>query len=79
MIVRDERADTVSVEGKVEREGSAGMILMSPQSARMETRRGRWSDVSRVRQGVVKKANGSLFKYEHCCVEVESETEQIRW
>ena len=47
---------------------------MSSQSAKSETRRGRWSDVNRERRGIMKKANGSLFRQEYCCVEVERET-----
>ena len=36
------------------------MVWMSPQSAKMETRRGRWIDVNRERRGVMKKANSTV-------------------
>ena len=38
--------------------GGPGLVWMSPQSAKIETRRGRWSDVNRERRGIMKKANG---------------------
>ena len=60
------------------RTGGPGLVWMSPQSAKMETRRGRWSDVNREQLGVMKKANRSLMRYEYCCVEVERETGQTR-
>ena len=63
---------------KEERAGGQGFVWMSPQSAKMETRTGRWSNVNRERQGVMMKASGSLMRYEYCCVEVERETEQTR-
>ena len=47
---------------KEERAGGPGLVGMSPQSAKMETRRGRWSDVNRERWGVMKKASGSLMR-----------------
>ena len=40
---------------KKEAEGP-GLVWMSPQSAKIETRRGRWSDVNRERRGIMKKA-----------------------
>ena len=52
------------------------MVWMTPQSAKIEARRGRWSDVNCERQGVMKKANGSLLRQEYGCVEVERETGQ---
>ena len=55
-----------------------GLVWMSPQSAKMEMRRGRWSDVNRERRGVMKKANGSLLIQEYSCVEVKRETGQTR-
>ena len=80
MIVREKRADVVGAEGERGRSGRAGidMDVTSPQSAKMETRRGRWSDVNRERQGVMKKANGSLLRQEYCCVEVKRETGETR-
>ena len=39
--------------------GGPGLVWMSPQSAKIETRRGRWSDVNRERRGIIKKANGT--------------------
>ena len=52
------------------------MVWMSPQSAKIETRRGRWSDLNRERRGVMKKANGSLLRQEYCCVDVEREQDR---
>ena len=49
---------------------------MTPQGAKMETRRGSGSDVNRKRRGVIKKANGSLMRKEYCCIEMEMETGQ---
>ena len=61
MIVRQKRADIVGAEGERRKSGRAGLVWMSPQS-KMETTRGRWSDVNRERRGVMKKANGSLMR-----------------
>ena len=63
---------------KEKEEGAGGprLVWMSPQSAKIETRRGRWSDVNRERRGIMKKANGSLFRQEYCCVEVKRKTGQ---
>ena len=47
---------------KEKRAGEPGLVWMSPQSARMETRRGRWRNVNRESQAVMKKANGSLLR-----------------
>ena len=58
--------------------GGPGLIWISPQSAKMETRRGKWSDVNRERWGVMKKTNGSLLRQGYCCVEVERETGQTQ-
>ena len=44
VIHREKRADIVGVEGK--EEGGPGLVWMSPQSAKMETRRTRWIDVN---------------------------------
>ena len=63
---------------KEEKAGGSGLVWMSPQSAKIETRRGRWSDVNRERRGVMKKANGSLVRKEYCCVEVKRETGHMR-
>ena len=52
------------------------MVRMSPQSAKIETRRGKWSNVKRERRGIMKKANESLFRQEYCCVQVKREMEQ---
>ena len=56
--------------------GGPGLVWISPQSANIETRRGRWSDVNRERLDIMKKANGSLLTQEYCCVEVERERGQ---
>ena len=56
--------------------GGPGLVWMSPQSAKIETRRGRWGDVNRERRGVMKKVNGILLRQEYCCVEVKKKTEQ---
>ena len=72
MIVREKRADIVGAEGA----GGPGLVWMSQQSAKIETRRGRWSDVNRERRGIMKKASESLFRQEYCCVEVKRETGQ---
>ena len=44
MIIREKRADIVGAEGERRRSGRAGLVWMSPQSAKIETRRGRWSE-----------------------------------
>ena len=61
-------------------EGARGprLVWMSLQSAKMETRRERWSDVNRERRGVMKKADGSLLRQEYCCVEMKWVTGQTR-
>ena len=47
---------------KEEIAGEPGLVWMSPQRAKMGTSRGRWSDVSRERRDVMKKAKfGSLL------------------
>ena len=63
-----------------EKEGAGGpeLVWMTPQSAKLETRRGIWSDVHCERQGIMKKANGNLLRQEYCCVEVKRETGQTR-
>ena len=40
---------------KEERAGGPGLVRMSPQSVKMETMRGRWSDINRERRDVMKK------------------------
>ena len=61
---------------KEEEEGGPGLVWMSPQSAKIEARRGSWSDVNCERRGVMKKANASLLRQGYCCIEVERETGQ---
>ena len=78
VIIREKRADIVGAEGERRRSGRPVLVWMSPQSAKMETRRGRWSDVNRERRDVMKKANGSLLRNEYCCVEVKREAGQTR-
>ena len=78
MIVREKRADIVVQREKEEGAEGPGLVWMSPQSAKMETRKGRWSDVNRERLGVMKKANGSLLRQKYCCVEVDRETGQTK-
>ena len=60
----------------VERAGESGFLWMSPQSAKMVARKGRWSDGSRERRGIMKMGGGSFFRCEYCCLEVERETGQ---
>ena len=58
MIVREKRADIVGAEGERKTSGRAGIgmdVSMSPQSAKMATRIGRWSDVNRECRAVTKK------------------------
>ena len=45
-----------------ERASGPGLVWMSLQSSKMETRRGRCSNVNREREGVMKKANGRLLR-----------------
>ena len=78
MIVREKRADIVGTEGEKRKIGTPGLVWMSLQSTKMETRRGRWSYVNRERRGVMKKANGSLLRQEYCCVEVKREAGPTR-
>ena len=61
MIDREKTADVRVQREKEERTGGSGLVWMSPQSAKMETR-GRWSDVNSEHQGFLKKANGGLLR-----------------
>ena len=58
--------------------GGPGLVWMLPRNAKMEARKGRWSDINCKGWGNMKKGSGSLLRYEYCCVEVERETEQTR-
>ena len=63
MIVRENRAVILYVQREQgKRVGRPVLVWMSPQSAKMETRRERWGDVNRERRGVMKKTNGSLLR-----------------